>query len=156
MVKVYEHSYCNISALVAHDSSMSIFAKRDSRTIITQKSRLTKYGVPFGFNIYQDLFSLWQHLNENHLNKRGWVVQERLLSKRVLHFGIYQISWECQELQRAESEHLGHDDGVEYCYAGGPRHDLTEFSRITDLDSDISSDSLEPIHSASSPSLRIN
>lgn len=32
------------------------------------------------------------------LSDRGWVVQERLLSPRVLHFGWDRISWECGEI----------------------------------------------------------
>lgn len=35
------------------------------------------------------------------LSKRGWVVQERLLSPRVLHFGRDQIYWECKEMSFA-------------------------------------------------------
>ncbi|KAL8793320.1 MAG: hypothetical protein Q9195_004097 [Heterodermia aff. obscurata] len=37
------------------------------------------------------------------LNQRAWVVQERLLSPCVLHFGRDQIAWECQELQACET-----------------------------------------------------
>lgn len=38
-----------------------------------------------------------------HLNKRGWVFQERLLSPRTIHFGERQVFWECRELDAAES-----------------------------------------------------
>ncbi|KAK4501730.1 hypothetical protein PRZ48_007539 [Zasmidium cellare] len=37
------------------------------------------------------------------LNLRGWVLQERILSKRILHFGKTQMLWECRELQAAET-----------------------------------------------------
>jgi heterokaryon incompatibility protein (HET) len=35
------------------------------------------------------------------LSGRAWVVQERLLSPRVLHFGAAQMFWECNELEWA-------------------------------------------------------
>ena len=36
------------------------------------------------------------------LTSRGWVLQERLLSPRTLHFQIDRIAWECQEAIRNE------------------------------------------------------
>lgn len=39
------------------------------------------------------------------LFKRGWVFQERLLSRRTLHFDKDRIAWECQE-SRGLSEYL--------------------------------------------------
>lgn len=36
------------------------------------------------------------------LLKRGWVVQERALSPRTIHFGAEQMFWECLELRASE------------------------------------------------------
>ncbi|KAF9872789.1 putative heterokaryon incompatibility protein [Colletotrichum karsti] len=45
----------------------------------------------------------WGHsVGHCPLNKRGWVLQERLLSPRVLHFGRDQLFWECREHAAAE------------------------------------------------------
>jgi hypothetical protein len=45
-----------------------------------------------------------QELYKNQpLLTRGWVVQERLLAPRVLHFGETQIFWECNEITCSES-----------------------------------------------------
>ncbi|OXV05546.1 hypothetical protein Egran_06686, partial [Elaphomyces granulatus] len=41
-------------------------------------------------------------VNKAPLNKRGWVVQERFLSKRILHFTSGSLVWECNELQTWE------------------------------------------------------
>ncbi|KAK3381259.1 heterokaryon incompatibility protein-domain-containing protein [Podospora didyma] len=35
-------------------------------------------------------------ISEAPLNKRGWVLQERLLSRRILHFADDQVYWECR------------------------------------------------------------
>ena len=37
------------------------------------------------------------------LNTRGWVLQERLLSPRVVHFARNQVFWECRHQQACES-----------------------------------------------------
>jgi hypothetical protein len=59
--------------------------------------------------------SLWKDLvDEAPVNKRGWVLQERLLAPRVLHFcgtsdgTLGQVAWECTECDAAE----GYPSGV--------------------------------------------
>ena len=36
------------------------------------------------------------------ISKRGWTLQERLLAPRVLHYGVEQMYWECQEYFQPE------------------------------------------------------
>lgn len=51
----------------------------------------------------------WDDLvNEAPVNVRGWVLQERLLAPRVLHFCQGRIAWECRQFTRAE----GHPTGL--------------------------------------------
>lgn len=38
------------------------------------------------------------------LQTRGWVLQERLLSRRILHFGEYEMAWECGTRAACECE----------------------------------------------------
>ncbi|KAI0802136.1 heterokaryon incompatibility protein-domain-containing protein [Xylaria sp. FL0064] len=42
-----------------------------------------------------DIFDFERNVNLAPLNTRGWVTQERLLSRRILHFGAEMIYWEC-------------------------------------------------------------
>jgi len=42
-------------------------------------------------------------INQSRWNRRGWVVQERILSRRIIHFAKNQLYWECQEALYAES-----------------------------------------------------
>lgn len=52
--------------------------------------------------------SNWETLvNQAPVNKRGWVVQERLLAPRVLHFCHGRIAWECAEFEDIEG-HAAH------------------------------------------------
>ncbi|KAH7304630.1 heterokaryon incompatibility protein-domain-containing protein [Rhexocercosporidium sp. MPI-PUGE-AT-0058] len=37
------------------------------------------------------------------LNSRGWVLQERILSPRIVHFGAEQIAWECEHIKACET-----------------------------------------------------
>ena len=62
-------------------------------------------------------------LDDEPLSKRGWALQERLVSPRVLTFGKHQMWWHCQTVQHSEGgsfdddfvgigkkmERLGHD-----------------------------------------------
>jgi hypothetical protein len=41
------------------------------------------------------MFDSERGVGQAPLNTRGWVMQERLLSRRILHFGSDMIYWEC-------------------------------------------------------------
>jgi hypothetical protein len=42
-------------------------------------------------------------LLDGPLLKRGWVIQERILALRTLHFGSSQLFWECRQFQACET-----------------------------------------------------
>jgi hypothetical protein len=47
--------------------------------------------------------SFWaREVDTSHMNQRGWVLQERLLAPRVLHFCQGQVAWECGQIDAAE------------------------------------------------------
>ena len=47
---------------------------------------------------------LWEHSVElSPLSRRAWVLQERLLSPRTLHYTKLQLFWECREIKACES-----------------------------------------------------
>ncbi|KAK1634598.1 heterokaryon incompatibility protein [Colletotrichum phormii] len=106
MHKVYLNSFCNISAAGARDSSKGLFFERDPRVSLNVDMCLNTEGFGLGTE-YIDCsivdLSFWDHgVGQCRLNKRGWVLQERLLSPRVLHFGSDQLFWECREQAAAE------------------------------------------------------
>ena len=103
MMKVYENSYCNISALAATDSEQGCFFKRPpwciSRTIV-ETSWDNELNV--SCDIYPQGF--WQSaVVAAPLSSRAWVFQERLLAPRILHYGRNQLLWECHELDACET-----------------------------------------------------
>ncbi|KAH5594453.1 hypothetical protein HBI24_006400 [Parastagonospora nodorum] len=44
-----------------------------------------------------------QHVEESELSRRGWIFQERALSRRILHFTSTQLYWECGSDVRSEA-----------------------------------------------------
>lgn len=58
-----------------------------------------------GSYMYNDgvVVSFREDMDQSHLNDRGWILQERLMSRRSLHFGRSQMYWECPSTVVSES-----------------------------------------------------
>jgi hypothetical protein len=41
------------------------------------------------------------------LDDRGWILQERVMARRLLHWSMYEISWECNSLYASERQPHG-------------------------------------------------
>ncbi|KAM6536285.1 hypothetical protein FALCPG4_002294 [Fusarium falciforme] len=113
MKHVYSNSFCNISAADAPDPSHSIFNHRDPHTLIPQVvARSGKEGTKASECFILSDYKFWQVEVSNALvNKRAWVLQERFLAPRILHFGKRQLIWECCEKDAAEI----YPDGLPPC-----------------------------------------
>ena len=117
----YTHAVCNIAATNANDSSGGLFFERRPAaedpfqsylncTIVQRDTdglssdRLSHYHGEFWFVVKDH----WEKdLELAPLNRRAWVMQERFLSPRVLHFSRSQIFWECLEITAGEMFPLG-------------------------------------------------
>ncbi|KIN00795.1 hypothetical protein OIDMADRAFT_124725, partial [Oidiodendron maius Zn] len=96
MSQIYSNSFCNISATAALDSSQGLFFARDPVTIREFIFQTCIDGTRGYFSPCDE--GLWmKYVIEAPLNGRAWVCQERILSKRNLHFSRSQIFWECCE-----------------------------------------------------------
>ena len=103
MGHVYENSICNIAATGASNSDEGCFRARDISMVqpCTIKSTWSNQ-MNKSWEIMDEYF--WaRHIEQAPLNSRGWVVQERWLSPRILHYGRHQILWECSELSACET-----------------------------------------------------
>jgi len=103
MGDVYGNSYLNIAATRAADGSQGLFRiEHDHRnqsfraSPSTQgRNKMTYHSVPL---------LLYQHsMLEAPLSRRAWVVQERLLSRRTVHFTSSGIFWECMQSNACEA-----------------------------------------------------
>ena len=108
MCTVFENSSFTISALRAHDSpvfentafqvssvrvgngSDGLLNKRDMNKLIT--IHLAAGGV---IAIRPTPPDFIEATGNSPMNNRGWILQERLLSRALLHFGHRQMYWEC-------------------------------------------------------------
>lgn len=105
MNQVYSNTFCNISAGDANGCLESLFNPRDTNSFLPQIIEL-KVGEgdeqTQTFRIYD--LAYWQRSVSGALvNKRGWVLQERFLSPRILQFDKRQVLWECLEKSATET-----------------------------------------------------
>lgn len=98
MDHVYSHSFCNIGASAAANSAGGLFCHRSPDTV--NPAHINFEGIDYKiFNAR----TIAINLNVNPLSKRGWVIQERWLCPRMIHFGSEQVSWECRVANACES-----------------------------------------------------
>ncbi|KAI0096298.1 heterokaryon incompatibility protein-domain-containing protein [Nemania sp. FL0031] len=99
VVNIYRSSFCNISAIGASHSSLEEGLFRERRL-----ARRLLYPFVVKANLRSANETSWMVWNDSvwddevegaPLSTRGWVVQERFLATRVVHFTENQIFWEC-------------------------------------------------------------
>lgn len=101
MGSVYGNSYCDIAATASSDGRGGLFRERDARAVQPCVVGIGMGGVK-QYHYLSDLDAWWHDFERSPLNVRAWVLQERLLSPRVLHFCRDQLLWECNELRACE------------------------------------------------------
>jgi hypothetical protein len=130
MGDIYRYSWCNIAATAARDGRDGLFrySKRNPAYLKHLKVRIADAGQPQVEGVepedYWEMFhpnerTIWQgmavgyydcidrelwvrEVSQSPLGRRAWVVQERLLAPRVVHFGADQLFWECNTLKACE------------------------------------------------------
>lgn len=127
MGDVYKFRLCNLAATRASDGNFDgLYVERDPLPIkpllldIQMKSsrarRITTETQTY--YIHRE-FNEWTEVNTATLNKRAWVLQERIMSPRTLHFCSNQVMFECCYAQCSEtfprlSSHVDHFNAVDY------------------------------------------
>jgi hypothetical protein len=105
MGKYYANAWLTISADAAEDSHGGILNQRNVLEIRSCKyPRLLNSGRDFqeGNFFLPNIGSFIENVEEGILSKRGWILQERILSRRILHWCRHELYWECTELQASE------------------------------------------------------
>jgi hypothetical protein len=92
MEAVFASAYCTIAATSAKDSTEGFLIPRSAKEYVRLQdgadSQLYVY-VGTGGEIFD------RDVEKGELNKRAWVLQERALSRRTIHFTTEQTYWEC-------------------------------------------------------------
>ena len=104
MAEIYGNSAVTIAASSSENSQVGCFFPRDATPPIALN--YPSHTRPTG-SVYvrRQLNSFEKTVDSGPLNRRGWVFQERLLSRRILYYGKDQLHWECQETCLSEDGH---------------------------------------------------
>ncbi|KAK4214523.1 heterokaryon incompatibility protein-domain-containing protein [Rhypophila decipiens] len=108
MNEVYINGVCNIAACDIQDSNDSLFSTREypqSGTAIIQRRKFMRGDSTEDvvFTVLPDWPRfIWDSCN---LYRRAWVIQERRLSRRVIHFSQFPV-WECTVRTATEFEEM--------------------------------------------------
>lgn len=102
MSQIYQNSYCTISAGTTDDSSRGLFHLTDVNNDSIE-FRCSSSNSGSRLVRATKKYPGWQELyEEGPLHKRGWIMQERELSPRILHYTKSQVIWECRTLKATE------------------------------------------------------
>lgn len=95
MSSIYGNSTVNLAASAGVDGMFSCLADRKISWRCEVNIRDSLYDcVPLTYNRFVD---------ESPLTSRGWVMQERILAHRTLHFTVREIFWECDHSSASET-----------------------------------------------------
>lgn len=127
MADVYMNSFLNISATSASSSEDGVSSSFElhPKVVTTgweNEGRAGKYRV-----IDPDFWR--DRVTDAQVNSRGWVLQERCLAPRVLHFGFDQLLWECCALSACEE----FPDGIPTNYVGDYVGGQPDFKQTTNF-----------------------
>jgi hypothetical protein len=119
MGDIYRHGFCNLAATLSSDSEGGLFRSRVPNLIQPQRLPL-RWKARLGEDFQDGMYLIWPTWRYNvdfaPLNKRGWVLQERVLAPRVIHFSN-QIFWECPSTSACEIA----PTGLPMMYCGGSK-----------------------------------
>ena len=91
MENVFENAYCTIAAASAKDSNEGFLDWPPAQAQYV-KIYSSLYGPVY---ICTTLDDFRRDVENGPLNQRAWVLQERALSRRTIHFTTGQTYWEC-------------------------------------------------------------
>lgn len=102
MDRVYAGSFLNISAARSHDGTAGCFKKRSASA---RRASIVPFWAKYrgDDSSFHEVTPDWSSDDQNDffsnspIFSRGWIVQERILAPRVLHFSDYGMVWECSE-----------------------------------------------------------
>jgi hypothetical protein len=111
MADIYESAYITIAATRSADHDAGLFSRMKpqftAHAITLQpegEAESTLYFRQIMPHLV-DMIHSPEQAAEFPLLSRGWVFQERLLSRRILHFNNEELAWECLEISKCECGH---------------------------------------------------
>ncbi|KAF5671664.1 hypothetical protein FHETE_4034 [Fusarium heterosporum] len=116
----YQNAMITISATGAKSADDGLFLSRpalsfDPKPVTFRRQRPS--GEIRHVSILPKVPSWVSEMKRAPLYERGWAIQERILSTRVVHFSTNMVLWECQERRATEIDYAGsspRDNGMIY------------------------------------------
>lgn len=109
MSRIYTFAYLNIAAAAGATCQDGLFRDRDEEALNGIPINVRWKGIVHPANTHHlvrgNHFNL--QVESSPLSNRGWVLQERLLSRRTLFYGEDQIFWECLQQRLSEAHPKG-------------------------------------------------
>ena len=144
MAGIYANSACTIAASASEDDESGLLLPRDAQAVgwigidfpsptpsdynLVYNRIICNYQWPVPITSVARKVMLHPNVPDPRvsvetgpLSQRGWALQERYLSPRMLHFTKQQLTWECESTWSYESFHLRHQVFVD-TDTGLPRH----------------------------------
>jgi hypothetical protein len=117
MGMVYRNAHFTIAAVDTEDTTSGCFTEREGLRDRPGKLELDvkSYMYLQGGEIHACVLQNRQsdiYLRRGPLDKRAWVLQEQLLSPRILNFGKDGVYWECLTKRTLGADIRRHSDGV--------------------------------------------
>ncbi|KAI0871058.1 hypothetical protein GGS24DRAFT_492545 [Hypoxylon argillaceum] len=100
MERVFSSAYCTIAASCSSGSKHGFLIPRPPRQLVKMRGP-EGYSAPYFVCETIDDFS--RDVDQSELNQRGWVLQERALSRRTIYFTERQSYWEIREVANLET-----------------------------------------------------
>lgn len=100
MERVFSSAYCTIAASCSFGSGDGFLKPRPPRRSVMMKGA---QGSDAAYFVCETIDDFFQDVEQSELNQRGWVLQERALSRRTIYFTEAQSYWECGEGVRCET-----------------------------------------------------
>jgi hypothetical protein len=98
METVFGSAYCTIAASSAKDATEGFLRPRSPTQCVKVPN-----ASDTPLYISENIDNFHRDVEEGELSKRGWVLEERALSCRTIHFTTAQTYWECDEGVHCES-----------------------------------------------------
>ena len=96
MADIYRHATLTLSAAVSTSGDEELSRPRKNVNLVPLRDSLeVDARQPWAFLSDARPAGFLQDVAEGSLSTRAWCLQERLLSRRLLHFGCDQLHWEC-------------------------------------------------------------
>jgi hypothetical protein len=103
---IYQNALCTITANEAEDANKGIFQTREHLPprITFIPSGETKDGKRVRVQVHPALPKWSLAVLNSPLGSRGWALQERQLSRRLVQFAKHEIFWECASASASEAD----------------------------------------------------